>query len=214
MVIVGTGLHSDSVKRFPNKLSYNEIFKMNSSVWRDIRSWDGSQSGIVGLHEGNRVWRVSPDTPSLLGGEPYTLPYNYNLLSHYHMTDGKLQKANSSLDVPPMVIYVHMQTTAALHLFHHVSPVYQYLRLSVNYCIVLFINTRNTFIYIYLRWISSKISPSFSVILMLKIELSFWQVHCLNFVILSLGELGYAVQSNSPLAQVYLLQVVVHYYVK
>ena len=61
IVIVGMGLHSDSVKRFPNKLSYNEIFKMNSSVWRDVRSRDGSQSGIVGLHEGNRVWRVSPD---------------------------------------------------------------------------------------------------------------------------------------------------------
>ena len=61
MVIVGTGLRSNSVKRFPNKLSYNEIFKMNSSVWRDIRSWNGSWSGIVGLHEGNRVWRVSPD---------------------------------------------------------------------------------------------------------------------------------------------------------
>ena len=62
MVIVGTGLHSDSVKRFPNKLSYNEIFKMNSSVWRDVRSRNGSWSRIVGLHEGNRVWRVSPDT--------------------------------------------------------------------------------------------------------------------------------------------------------
>ena len=61
MVIAGTGLRSNSVKRFPNKLSYNEIFKMNSSVWRDIRSRNGSQSGIVRLHEGNRVWRVSPD---------------------------------------------------------------------------------------------------------------------------------------------------------
>ena len=61
MVIVGTGLRSDSVKRFLNKLSYNEIFKMNSSVWRDVRSQNGSQSGIVGLREGNRVWRVSPD---------------------------------------------------------------------------------------------------------------------------------------------------------
>ena len=62
MVIVGTGLRSDSIKRFPNKLSYNEIFKMNLSVWRDVRSWNGSRSGIVGLHEGNRVWRVSPDS--------------------------------------------------------------------------------------------------------------------------------------------------------
>ena len=65
MVIVGTGLRSDSVKRFLNKLSYNEIFKMNSSVWRDIRSQNGSWSGIVGLREGNRVWRVSPDNHSL-----------------------------------------------------------------------------------------------------------------------------------------------------
>ena len=61
MVIVGTGLHSDSIERFPNKLSYNEIFKMNSSVWRDVRSRNGSRSGIVRLREGNRVWRVSPD---------------------------------------------------------------------------------------------------------------------------------------------------------
>ena len=68
MVIVGMGLRSDSVKRFPNKLSYNEIFKMNLSVWRDVRSRNGSQSGIVGLHEGNRVWRVSPDTPGVVYG--------------------------------------------------------------------------------------------------------------------------------------------------
>ena len=61
MVIVRTGLRSNSVKRFPNKLSYNEIFKMNLSVWRDVRSQNGSWSGIVGLHEGNRVRRVSPD---------------------------------------------------------------------------------------------------------------------------------------------------------
>ena len=61
MVIVGTGLRYDSIKRFLNKLSYNEIFKMNSSVWRDIRSRNGSWSRIVGLREGNRVWRVSPD---------------------------------------------------------------------------------------------------------------------------------------------------------
>ena len=61
MVIVRMGLCSNSVERFPNKLSYNEIFKMNSSVWRDVRSWNGSRSGIVELCEGNRVWRVSPD---------------------------------------------------------------------------------------------------------------------------------------------------------
>ena len=59
MVIVGMGLRSDSVERFPNKLSYNEIFKINSSVWRDVRSQNGSRSGIVRLCEGN--WRVSPD---------------------------------------------------------------------------------------------------------------------------------------------------------
>ena len=38
---------------------------MNSSVWRDVRSWNGGQSGsgdvIVGLRDGNRIWRVSPD---------------------------------------------------------------------------------------------------------------------------------------------------------
>ena len=38
---------------------------MNSSVWRDVRSWNGgrSRSGdvIVGLRDGNRIWRVSPD---------------------------------------------------------------------------------------------------------------------------------------------------------
>ena len=62
MVIVRMGLCSDSIKRFPNKLSYNEIFKMNLSVWRDVRSRNGSWSGIVRLREGNRVWRVSPDS--------------------------------------------------------------------------------------------------------------------------------------------------------
>ena len=51
MVIVGMGLRSNSVERFPNKLSYNEIFKMNLSVWRDVRSQNGSRSGIVGLRE-------------------------------------------------------------------------------------------------------------------------------------------------------------------
>ena len=69
MVIVRMGLRSDSVKRFPNKLSHNEIFKMNSSVWRDVRSQNGSRSGIVGLHEGNRVWRVSPDIYPLQGSD-------------------------------------------------------------------------------------------------------------------------------------------------
>ena len=38
---------------------------MNSSVWRDVRGRDGgrSRSGdvIVGLCDGNRIWRVSPD---------------------------------------------------------------------------------------------------------------------------------------------------------
>ena len=38
---------------------------MNSSVWRDVRSRNGGQSGsrdvIVGLRDGNRIWRVSPD---------------------------------------------------------------------------------------------------------------------------------------------------------
>ena len=39
---------------------------MNLSVWRDVRSQNGgrSRSGdvIVGLCDGNRIWRVSPDT--------------------------------------------------------------------------------------------------------------------------------------------------------
>ena len=76
MVIVGTGLCSDSVKMFPNKLSYNEIFKMNSSVWRDVRSRNGSQSRIVRLCEGNRVWRVSPDIYPPFKG---VMPWHYLL---------------------------------------------------------------------------------------------------------------------------------------
>ena len=39
---------------------------MNPSVWRDVRSWNGGRSGsrdvIVGLRDGDRIWRVSPDT--------------------------------------------------------------------------------------------------------------------------------------------------------
>ena len=80
MVIVGTGLHSNSVKRFPNKLSYDEIFKMNSSVWRDVRSRDGSRSGIVRLHEGNKVWRVSPDNEFLISQGEH-LSYSNHLIS-------------------------------------------------------------------------------------------------------------------------------------
>ena len=42
---------------------------MNSSVWRDVRSWNRgrSRSGdmIVGLRDGNRIWRVSPDNIEL-----------------------------------------------------------------------------------------------------------------------------------------------------
>ena len=38
---------------------------MNSSVWRDVRGRDGgwsrSRDMIVGLRDGNRIWRVSPD---------------------------------------------------------------------------------------------------------------------------------------------------------
>ena len=157
---------------------------MNSTMCHTLLTWFG-ECVAVHIHPGiffSKPYRQSLDfsffyfcfllfpcgTPSLLGGEPYTLPYNFNLLSCYHMMDGNLQKENSSLDAPPMVIYVHMQTTAALHLSHNVSPVWWYLGLSINYCIVLFINTRNMFFYIYLRWIGSELSPSFSVILMLK----------------------------------------------
>ena len=58
-------------REVPNKLSYNGILKMNSSVWRDVRSRNRgrSRSGdmIVRLRDGNRIWRVSPDIlpPSL-----------------------------------------------------------------------------------------------------------------------------------------------------
>ena len=48
---------------------------MNLSVWRDVRSWNGGQSGsgdvIVGLCDGNRIWRVSPDTLCLTAFTPY-----------------------------------------------------------------------------------------------------------------------------------------------
>ena len=41
---------------------------MNLSVWRDVRSWNGGQSGsrdmIVGLCDGNRIWRVSVREPN------------------------------------------------------------------------------------------------------------------------------------------------------
>ena len=42
---------------------------MNLSVWRDVRSRSGGRSGsgdrIVRLCDGNRIWRVSPDTGDL-----------------------------------------------------------------------------------------------------------------------------------------------------
>ena len=44
---------------------------MNLSVWRDVRSRNRgrSRSGdmIVGLRDGNRIWRVSPDSLEELG---------------------------------------------------------------------------------------------------------------------------------------------------
>ena len=47
-----------------NKLSYNGI-KLDSSVWRDVRSCSGGGSGngdgIIRLRDRNKVWRVSPD---------------------------------------------------------------------------------------------------------------------------------------------------------
>ena len=43
---------------------------MNSSVWRDVRSqnggWSESRDVIVGLRDGNRIWRVSPDRSDVL----------------------------------------------------------------------------------------------------------------------------------------------------
>ena len=43
MVIVGTELRSVS-SGGPNKLSYNGVFRVDSSVWRDVMSWDGGRS--------------------------------------------------------------------------------------------------------------------------------------------------------------------------
>ena len=54
-----------SRREVPNKLSYNGVFRVDSSVWRDVMSWDGGRSGIraviVGFRNGNRIVRVSPD---------------------------------------------------------------------------------------------------------------------------------------------------------
>ena len=56
---------------------------MNSSVWRDVRSWNRGRSGsgdmIVGLHDGNRIWRVSPDNG--------ILPIRFQKL-HYEINAG------------------------------------------------------------------------------------------------------------------------------
>ena len=52
------------------KYNNNGIFKVDLSVWRDVMSWDGGWSGsgdmIVGLRGGNRIRRVSPDSPHIL----------------------------------------------------------------------------------------------------------------------------------------------------
>ena len=62
-------------REVPNKLSYNGVFRVDSSVWRDVMSWDGGRSGsravIVGFHNGNRIVRVSPDN--------YPLPYHLHI---------------------------------------------------------------------------------------------------------------------------------------
>ena len=59
-----------SRREVPNKLSYNGVFRVDSSVWRDVMSWDGGRSGsgavIVGFCNGDRIARVSPDTSGLL----------------------------------------------------------------------------------------------------------------------------------------------------
>ena len=53
---------------------------MNSSVWRDVRSRNRGQSGsgdmIVGLRDGNRIWRVSPDRQD--NPPPPTLPTEFD----------------------------------------------------------------------------------------------------------------------------------------
>ena len=52
-------------QKVPNKFKLQWDFKMNLSVWRDVRSRNRGRSRsrdmIVGLRDGNRIWRVSPD---------------------------------------------------------------------------------------------------------------------------------------------------------
>ena len=61
-------------------------FKMNSSVWRDIRGQSGGRSRsrdvIVGLRDGNRIWRVSPDNyPFHYIATTCTMAVNYHYIS-------------------------------------------------------------------------------------------------------------------------------------
>ena len=61
-----------SHREVPNKLSYNGVFRVDSSVWRDVMSWDGGRSRsravIVGFRNGDRIARVSPDKSGDEGG--------------------------------------------------------------------------------------------------------------------------------------------------
>ena len=56
---------------------------MNLSVWRDVRSRNGGRSGsgdvIVGLCDGNRIWRVSPDTVAFLSKSLSPVERNYEI---------------------------------------------------------------------------------------------------------------------------------------
>ena len=61
---------------------------MNSSVWRDVRSRNRGRSGsrdmIVGLRDGNRIWRVSPDRVTIIWKRKMT---TYSLKKYKKITD-------------------------------------------------------------------------------------------------------------------------------
>ena len=67
---------------------------MNLSVWRDVRSQNGGRSRsrdvIVGLHDGNRIWRVSPDSDGQIITSTIVCPILFtgsmNSLNPYHVT--------------------------------------------------------------------------------------------------------------------------------
>ena len=66
-------------------------------MWRDVRSrnrgWSGSGDTIVGLHDGNRIWRVSPDNPCVL------------IQWYSHIVLGSHQVTLLSSDPPDLIIH-------------------------------------------------------------------------------------------------------------